>query len=110
MNEVRISASECSACSKAVIPPREICPYCGPRAGSMKTVTLDNRGSVLTHSVLHKPPEGFEAPLAMALVQLERNAVVLCLAKTEKELEVTIGDSVAVTEANDGRLHYSLVN
>lgn len=105
-----INASECSTCAKAVVPPREICPYCGPRAGLMKTVTLNNRGSVLTHTVLHIPAEGFEAPLAMALVQLERNTVVLCLAKTEKELEVTIGDSVAVTEANDGRLYYNLVS
>lgn len=71
----------------------------------MEIQELHNEGIVLSYTTLMMPPEGFEAPLMMALVELEYGALILCLARNKDSL-VKIGDHVEITIDSDGRFQY----
>jgi uncharacterized OB-fold protein len=71
-------------------------------------IELDSRGTVLTHTVLHHPPEGFDAPLTLALVSLQHEAVVLCLNQNVDGVSTEIGDEVSIVIGDGERFHYSL--
>jgi uncharacterized OB-fold protein len=44
----------------------------------MSNIEVDNRGKLLSYTIVHVVPEGFEAPRAVALVELVSGARVLC--------------------------------
>ena len=52
------------------------------------------------------PPEGFKAPLPMALVELEHGALILCLASDESDSSVNIGDKVEIEVDSEDRFCY----
>ncbi|RDE12903.1 MAG: hypothetical protein C4K49_09325 [Candidatus Thorarchaeota archaeon] len=104
-----ISASKCKSCDRTVIPPRTICPYCGPKAGDMSQITVGEEGTVLSYTLSQMPPEGFDPPILLALVQLQHNAVVLCLGNPEDSSRIQIDKRVKVLSGDDGRFHFSPV-
>jgi uncharacterized OB-fold protein len=65
----RLEASRCGSCGKVSYPARQICPAC--RGKELEPTRLTPRGSVVTSTVVHVPPEDLmmEAPYAMALVE-----------------------------------------
>ena len=65
----------------------------------MKEAEFENTGTVLTHTTLHAPPEGFEAPIRIAMVELEGGANILCSVKHDDEL--SIGDGVVVKKEGE---------
>ncbi|MHA1943295.1 MAG: Zn-ribbon domain-containing OB-fold protein, partial [Candidatus Thorarchaeota archaeon] len=89
--------------------PRETCPYCGLKAGVMESLELDGQGTVVSFTTLQMPPEGFEPPLTMALVELEHGAVVLCLAKYTNEAAIEIGDPVSLSFDSEMRLQFQSI-
>ena len=105
MSGLTIEGSLCKECGRVIVPPRETCPYCGMKAGPMEIQELHNRGIVLSYTTLMMPPEGFRAPLMMALVELDYGALILCLARDIDSL-VKIGDTVEVTIDSNGRFQY----
>lgn len=106
MSGQTITSSKCNDCSRVVVPPRETCPYCGKSAGPMESLELPNRGVVQSYTTLQMPPEGFKAPLPMALVELEHGALILCLARDQSEPPVNIGDKVEIEVDSDDRFCY----
>ncbi len=62
----------CSTCEETYFPPRKICPACR-RASKLKSVKLKARGKIVTYTIIHSAPEGFErqTPYIMAIVKLE---------------------------------------
>ena len=72
-------------CGKKVPFKREICPYCGK---PMTFVEIGNNAEILTYTTLFTVPEGFDAPIYLALVKLENGANLLCVCKNEKDLEI----------------------
>jgi uncharacterized OB-fold protein len=52
------------------------------------------------------PPDGFQAPLSMTLVELEQGALILCLAIDQTKAAVSIGDSVSIELDAEGRFRY----
>ncbi|MFX1482860.1 MAG: Zn-ribbon domain-containing OB-fold protein [Promethearchaeota archaeon] len=76
----------------------------------MEHLRVLNRGTVQSHTTLQMPPEGFPAPLSMALVELESGAMILCLARSPSESSVSIGDEVEVTLDSEDRFLYHLIN
>jgi uncharacterized protein len=70
----RLEASRCTACGKVVYPGRKVCPSCGSREA--ETVRLSTKGTVVTSTVIHVPPDEFlnEAPYAMAVVETPEGA------------------------------------
>ncbi len=67
----RLEAAKCTDCGKILYPPRVICPSC--RGQEFETVTLPREGKLVTYTVIHVPPTGFEgqAPMVIGLVEVE---------------------------------------
>ena len=75
----------------------------------MKILEIPNRGIVQSYTTLQMPPEGFKAPLPMALVELEHGALILCLASHQTRFTVTIGDQVAIEVDSEDRFCYRTI-
>ncbi len=69
-----VEASICS-CGQLTTPPRRSCLKCGR---IMKAIELENKGKILTYTTLHAVPEGFQAPLDIVMVELDKGAKLLC--------------------------------
>lgn len=74
----------------------------------METVDLQNRGVVLSYTFHHMPSEEFEAPLFLALVKLDDDAVVLCTGNISENSEIKINQDVFLGKDEAGRLILSL--
>ncbi len=74
----------------------------------MHLVLLRGEGEVLSFTTLRSPPEGFAAPLHLALVLIDNAAIVLCHADSATAARVNIGDHVLVRLDETGLFHYSL--
>ena len=72
----------------------------------MELMELPNRGVVQSYTILHMPPEGFEAPLSLALVELEHSALILCVASDQSKSPLKIGDPVEIELDSEGKFHY----
>lgn len=105
-----ITASKCSQCGKAVVPPRSICPYCGPSAKPIELINLPNQGVVLSYTIHHMPPDGFEAPLLLALVKLEDDAVVLCTGNITDAHRIKINQTAFLESDELGKFKLFLRN
>jgi uncharacterized OB-fold protein len=108
MSDIRIKASKCTNCDKVIVPPRDLCPYCRHKPSGFNIIELRNEGKVLSFTEVHRPPEGFEPPLNMALVELEFGAVVLCLAENDFDSSVEIDSKVILSLDNECRLRFRL--
>lgn len=62
----------CLNCKKVYFPPRVFCPKCR-RTSKLETVKLNGAGKIITYTVIHTAPEGFEGqtPYIMAVVELD---------------------------------------
>jgi uncharacterized OB-fold protein len=68
---------------------------------------IQNRGIVVSFTTLRKPPEGFEPPLTLALVELKHGAHVLCLLADETDLsKVEIGKDAILSIDDQNRLRF----
>jgi uncharacterized OB-fold protein len=72
----------------------------------MERLNLSPQGTILSFTTLHMPSDGFQAPLSMALVELEHGALILCLAIDQTKAAVSIGDSVSIELDVEGRFRY----
>jgi len=59
---------KCRDCGEITIPPKSTCNQCFSR--DQEVITLSGTGSIQTFTVIRVPPEGFEAPYIVALVEL----------------------------------------
>jgi len=75
----------------------------------MEKIELPNRGVVQSYTTLQMPPEGFKAPLPMALVGLRHGALILCLASEHNGSPVNIGDQVEIEVDSEERFCYRTV-
>jgi uncharacterized OB-fold protein len=110
MSDNQIKASRCEKCQKVVVPPRELCPYCRNTKQACKVIQLNNKGTVLSFTELHSAPEGFQAPLLLALIELEYGAVILSLAADDVTSNPAIGTSVKLSYDDEARLRFHLTN
>jgi uncharacterized OB-fold protein len=109
MSDIRIKASRCQKCDKVIIPPRDLCPYCRSKSDGTNIVELGNEGTVISFTESHKPPEGFNPPLMLALVELELGAIVLCLGADDSDSALEIGSKVILSPDSENRLRFTLL-
>ncbi|MFQ5832616.1 MAG: Zn-ribbon domain-containing OB-fold protein [Candidatus Thorarchaeota archaeon] len=72
-------------------------------------MNLDGHGSVLSYTVLEVPPEGFEPPILMALVEIEQGAVVLSTGGKDDIESIRIGAPVELESGPDGQLSFTIL-
>ncbi|MFC1662428.1 Zn-ribbon domain-containing OB-fold protein [Gemmatimonadota bacterium] len=70
----RLEAGRCTGCGRVSYPTRKVCPAC--RGTDLESIRLSPRGTVVTSTVIHVPPDEFlnEAPYAMAVVETPEGA------------------------------------
>lgn len=68
-HELRLQ--RCDQCAHAYFPPRPFCPKCSSR--SVSVFTASGKATLHSYIINHRPPPfaGFEAPYAIAVVELE---------------------------------------
>ena len=59
----------CASCAAHYFPPRPFCPTC--LSDDVAWETVSGRGTLHTYVINHRAAPGFEAPYAIAVVQLE---------------------------------------
>ena len=106
---VKIQASHCDQCKRTITPPREVCPYCGIKTKPMTKLEIDSKGTILSHTTLQMPPDGFDIPLKIALVELDQGAIILCLGHNEENVGASIGDRVEITFDEEERFRFSVL-
>jgi hypothetical protein len=70
----------------------------------MEPATVAGVGEIVSFTTLHSPPEGFKAPLHIALIELEGGARLFCHGQETRGIK--IGSSVGV-ESLDGVFYFS---
>ena len=96
-----IQASRCPRCQRVVVPAARHCP---DHPVAMEQATVSGMGEVVSFTTLHSPPEGFKAPLHIALIELEGGARLFC--HGEETRGIRIGSSVGV-ESLDNVFYFS---
>ncbi len=79
-----IEGGKCQ-CGKNIVPFRKLCPSCG---SAMNKVEFENVGSILTYTTLHAPPEGFEGPIRLAMVELKEGAHLVCSVQGHRDMNI----------------------
>ncbi len=66
----RLEAGKCKGCGKVYYPPRLVCGACGSRA--FETITLPDKGKVVTFTVIAIGPSDFadQVPYALGVVEV----------------------------------------
>jgi uncharacterized OB-fold protein len=90
-----LPGSRCPRCKRVVAPPTRLCP---DHAVPMEAVAVPATGEVVSFTTLHSPPEGFKAPLHIALVELDGGARLFC--HGEGTHGFRIGTRVSIEEVN----------
>lgn len=93
----RLIGNKCEKCGKVYYPPRKICRICGSK--ELYEVKLSERGKVVTFTVIHTPPVGYEkyAPYVVGVVELENGVRVLSQIVDCKPEDIAIGIDVEAT-------------
>lgn len=65
--ELRIQ--RCQDCAGAYFPPRPFCPHCSSR--NVEVEVASGRATLYSYVIHHREMPGFEAPYAIAVVELE---------------------------------------
>lgn len=71
--EGNVLVAKCKACNNMQLSTIIYCLKCG--SNSLEYITLPGKGNVITYTILHVPPEGYEqyAPYAWVVFELESN-------------------------------------
>jgi uncharacterized OB-fold protein len=67
----------CTTCDEIYFPPRKICPKCR-RASKLEGIKLSPRGEVVSYTIIHSAPEGFDrqTPYIMGIVKLNQGPML----------------------------------
>ena len=68
-NAGNLLLQRCTDCTNAYFPPRAFCPSCGSRAVEVFAAT--GKATLYSYVINQRPPDGFDEPVAIAVVELE---------------------------------------
>ncbi len=107
----KISAAICQ-CGQVILPPKNRCVLC---SGITQPIEINNIGKVLTFTILHVTPEGFNPPLILGLIELDlklgeksssaqkqdlKPVKIICIGKIPED-ELEIGLKVRIGKVKD---------
>ena len=108
----QLVGSKCTECNSVYFPPRILCPKCR-RKGNIVEHTLSGNGRIISYTVIRTPPEGFEAPYVVAIIELEDGTNVSGQIVGDIE-EIKTGKRVRPVfrrmyeDGEDGLIHYGI--
>jgi uncharacterized protein len=70
-----LQGGNCTACGFVTLGVRDQCPECWAR-NTMELLPIGRRGHVYTCTVVHQVPQGYDAPFAVAYVDVENGVRV----------------------------------
>lgn len=94
----RLQLSTCRSCGHTFHYPRDRCPRCW--AADIGSTVASGRGTVLSHTVIHRPGHPAweaEAPYLVVLVRLAEGPVLLSSIVDSELDEVRVGTQVRAT-------------
>ena len=67
--EGELRLQRCRDCAASYFPPRPFCPHCSSQ--NIEVFVASGRARLYSYVISHRPAPGFEAPYAIAVVELE---------------------------------------
>lgn len=97
LKENKLLGLKCDACGAYTVPPKKVCIDCASE--EMEIVELSGTGKIRTFTVIRVPPEGFEGPYVVGLVELSEGpwlmATILGIDADKANMEI-IGKNVVL--------------
>ena len=75
LKEGKLLGLKCKQCGKITAPANKVCIECGSE--DLDIIELSGKGEIQTFTVIHVPPEGFEAPFVVAMAELDEGPWVM---------------------------------
>jgi hypothetical protein len=91
-NEIRLRGSECPHCGRRYFPPKARCPEC--LKSSSKSVALDTRGTLYSHTTVYIPSRNFKPPYTVGYVELDGGVRIFGQIRTKEGESLMIGSAV----------------
>ena len=66
---------KCNKCGGYTVPPKKVCMECNSE--DLDIVEINGKGEIKTYTVIRVPPEGFEGPYVVGMVELEEGPWVM---------------------------------
>lgn len=100
----KLNAKVCN-CGQILIPPKDRCVLC---TSHTELVQIPGKGRILTYTILHTTPAGFDSPLTLGLIELDglqkkdntKLPKLVCIGDID-EKDVKIGLKVSVEQIED---------
>ena len=96
----------CTTCDAHYFPPRPFCPDC--LSDDVAWEAVSGRGTLHTYVINHRPAPGFEAPYAIAVVQLDEGprmmSNIVGVEQTPEALVLDMALEVTFEERGDVQL------
>lgn len=105
LGEHRVEGGRCPGCAQVYVPPRPRCPACG--GGPMEPVAVEDRGTIVSYTVVHVPPPGepVELPFAWAWIRLDGSDVAFPHLLGDVDMDaVHVGQRVQAVWVSDDEL------
>ncbi len=102
--EGRLRLQRCASCGRHVFYPRAVCPHCS--SAGLEWVDASGRGTLYSYSVVHRAPPGFEAPYAVALVDLAEGVRMMTRLVDVAIDDLAVGQALEVAIQGDPALPY----
>lgn len=101
LEQGKVMATRCTHCATDYFPPQVDCPRC--LVTDMEWFEIQGSGTLLTYSVVHYGPGGFEdkAPYIVGIAEFSKDINVFAtLSRDIKERDIKVGMKVKVTPAH----------
>lgn len=93
--DVTLLGNRCRACGETTFPERASCPRC--RSTDLQPARIAGPGRLLSWTVVHQAPAGFQTPFAVGYVILPGDVVVLAPIDAAHD-RLTKGLALRITE------------
>ena len=103
----RLIGTKCINCDLIYFPPRGSCTACGK--GGLIEHKIAETGRVLTYTIIHVAPEGFESPYCIAIVEMDDGAIIAGQVVSFEGIEIDKKVEAAfrkIYETEDGLINY----
>jgi len=96
IGEKKLMGAKCNKCGNILVPPRPICPKCF--SNNLSWIQLENRGKLLTYTVIHVAPGMFQqmVPYAMGIIELKNGVRLPGIIQGVKHEDLKIGMELEV--------------